>query len=438
MHFSLKNIGIIKEADIALNGLTVLAGCNDIGKSFIGRTIFSVIKAISQSEEQFYFVKMEQIEEQIDKIYVLLRDVPQVRRLSFGNFLTEIRRKIISLGFPFPESEVDEILEDLVNKIIEYTKEETQRSEGFENFQDILKKNISELKKIILEGYDRQKIITSFFNGFIRNEFQDQINFKEEKAFINCYQQQIKFLDIEIQNNKTACIDLYEPLFFDNATLIESPLVLQLANFITSNLAFGRSPYYFSRRNILGRRDLPGHYIELVQKIRNADLNIDVHKDIRNLISKIINGNIIYDKKADNFYFLRNDGLLVKQINTAHGVKTFGLIQLLLSSGALNSKSVLIIDEPEVHLHPEWQRLYAKLIVDLVRMDIPVLVSSHSPYMIKAFEVYSEKYNVKDKTKFYFGSRTEDNRVNYLDVSNNLEPIYKKLAVPMQEISFDS
>ncbi len=41
MKLTLKNVGKVKEASIQLNGLTVIAGENDSGKSTIGKTLLS-------------------------------------------------------------------------------------------------------------------------------------------------------------------------------------------------------------------------------------------------------------------------------------------------------------------------------------------------------------------------------------------------------------
>ena len=86
-------------------------------------------------------------------------------------------------------------------------------------------------------------------------------------------------------------------------------------------------------------------------------------------------------------------------LNTAYGIKSFGLLQLLNNNGYLNKKYLLILDEPEVHLHPEWQIKYADLIVNLVKNGIYVLVNSHSPYMIQAIKHYSKEYGLENKTK---------------------------------------
>ncbi|MDQ7084941.1 MAG: hypothetical protein Q9M36_08405 [Sulfurovum sp.] len=49
MKLKLNNIGIIKEAEIKIDGLTVIAGKNDSGKSTVGKVLFTLIKTISQS-----------------------------------------------------------------------------------------------------------------------------------------------------------------------------------------------------------------------------------------------------------------------------------------------------------------------------------------------------------------------------------------------------
>lgn len=54
-------------------------------------------------------------------------------------------------------------------------------------------------------------------------------------------------------------------------------------------------------------------------------------------------------------------------MNVASGIKTFGIIQLLLDADEINPGKMLIIDEPENHLHPKWQIDCAQLIVKMVK-----------------------------------------------------------------------
>lgn len=53
MKLSIQNIGVVKEANINIDGLTVICRENDTGKSTIGKTLFALVKGIIGYEEDF-------------------------------------------------------------------------------------------------------------------------------------------------------------------------------------------------------------------------------------------------------------------------------------------------------------------------------------------------------------------------------------------------
>jgi predicted ATPase len=73
LNLTLQNVGIIKQAKIALNGLTVIAGENDTGKSTVGKLMFAIVKALSRFEQDLNEDKKKQIRETIESIYFQLR-----------------------------------------------------------------------------------------------------------------------------------------------------------------------------------------------------------------------------------------------------------------------------------------------------------------------------------------------------------------------------
>ena len=90
------------------------------------------------------------------------------------------------------------------------------------------------------------------------------------------------------------------------------------------------------------------------------------------------------------------------------------------------------MDEPEIHLHPEWQLLFAELIVLIQKeFGVHVLLNTHSPYFLNAIEVYAAKYEIADRCKYYLASIKENGSV-IKDVSDHTEEIYSKLARPLQ------
>ena len=70
---------------------------------------------------------------------------------------------------------------------------------------------------------------------------------------------------------------------------------------------------------------------------------------------------------------------------------------MLLMNGAIEKNGTIVLDEPEIHLHPTWQAQLAEVIVLLQKeFGLHVLLTSHSPYFIRAIETYSVKHAISD------------------------------------------
>ena len=54
MHLKIENILSIKKANINLNGLTVIAGANDSGKSTVGKALFCLVKSIAMAKSNYF------------------------------------------------------------------------------------------------------------------------------------------------------------------------------------------------------------------------------------------------------------------------------------------------------------------------------------------------------------------------------------------------
>ena len=54
MKLNIKNFAKIKEADIVIDGITVIAGENNTGKSTIGKILFSLFNSLSDIDEKIF------------------------------------------------------------------------------------------------------------------------------------------------------------------------------------------------------------------------------------------------------------------------------------------------------------------------------------------------------------------------------------------------
>ena len=178
----------------------------------------------------------------------------------------------------------------------------------------------------------------------------------------------------------------------------------------------------------------------LVEKIQEVDNDImgglfdavsakENLQDIYNILNQVTKGNILLQN--------RQWGLSSEQLkenvnfeNLSAGLKSFVLIKLLLEKGILKERDVLILDEPEIHLHPEWQLFYAEIIVLLQKkFELSIIVTTHSSHFLEAIEYYSKKHNVEDKCEYYLAS-LEEGLAIFENVTGSLNKIYKQMVTP--------
>lgn len=76
MKLKLKNVGKIKEADIELSGLTLIAGPNDSGKSTVGKVSFALVKSIANYPALFNQIQIEKLyKEYLNPLRLELREL---------------------------------------------------------------------------------------------------------------------------------------------------------------------------------------------------------------------------------------------------------------------------------------------------------------------------------------------------------------------------
>ena len=131
-------------------------------------------------------------------------------------------------------------------------------------------------------------------------------------------------------------------------------------------------------------------------------------------------------------------GMLQKGSITAvsgSGMKTISVLVHALRNGTIRRGRVVVIDEPESNLHPEWQVKFARMLVALnKKLTVKVLLNTHSPYFLKAIEYYSGKEDVGG-VKFYQMVQAPDGLL-YLtdDCTGDTNKIFQSMYKPFQDI----
>jgi len=419
MRLVLENIGLLKHTEITLHPLCVIAGENDNGKSTIGKLVFCIIKAINRYKEDLQESKEFQINEILQDTYFTLRRHLHTKDGKIPDILRQLRPMTSGpLNLPDQLALIREALELLPKAAVD---SDSAR-------QDILEA-LEEIEQIAEQPEDTRQSIENAFNKVFASEFDASLLLQgATSGSIRLYDGDLLLIHLDIDATSGAMLrNDVEPIDIKDVTFIESPLILNHHDLLVrsqSMLDIDPKPGHS-----LGRPYTTLHNKDLFDKLKEPALPIDLFRTqdttLLDTIQQLIAGEISYDKSTRDFIFTKR-GKPVSIKNTASGIKAFGLLQILLTNEVLSKHTMLILDEPENHLHPKWQLQLAQMLVAMAKSGIYVLVSSHSPYMIEALKRYSDRAGLKDATGFFLAeNRTIEDR-------NRLGEIFNVLAEPFE------
>lgn len=416
MELNIKNFASIKEASIKIDGITVIAGENNTGKSTIGKILFASFNSLRDIDKK--------VNSEINySIRDLLMDF--IKRVTFyspkKNILVEtITRRfklndIVSNILNDINSNEDNNKENIENIIIDNIREYTNTNDKF------TKENIEFLANRIIEynNISRKKIALNLITKYYNDLFYKQINsriFKNTNAEIKLNDFGISF---EFKNDK--CAKFKKNIYENSVFLIDNPFVLDIED-------YSYSP------------SIPDSYlISEIHDKYNEDYIVDKTlaeeklEIIYKMLSNAINGKII---KRENDFYLAFDNITepISIHNISAGLKSFTIIKMMLEEGILKEKDILVLDEPEIHLHPKWQLLYAEIIVLIQKVfNLHIVITTHSPYFLESIELFTKKHGIDDKTNYYLSDiNIKENYSTINLVNDKVYDIYRKMAIPFK------
>lgn len=250
------------------------------------------------------------------------------------------------------------------------------------------------------------KSLYSIFHSMIQNSNSGsilQLQLKLKRAFLSNFQiQNLKQLSsgsycafdfsnlgsIELKEQSIATsLNRNSMPDFHHVVYLESPDCFKLnqtlrdiqhsSHSLCSDDFLNRVPKYFddlaklieSSVTVDNRKFLP--IIELIERKINGSFNV-------------VNGNITFTDHAQQ-------DVEIPLSMVSSGILNLGLIALLIKQNVLSNGSVLIIDAPESNLHPEWQHFMLDVLVELSKLGVMVVTTTHSLDMLYRFEYLISK-----------------------------------------------
>lgn len=433
MRLNITHINKIKKADIVLNGLTVIAGNNDSGKSTVGKLLFSVIKSLSNADRL-----SSQSQDRIMRVNsaLLYAYVTHAEK--------ESGEKIKGVILPSTSTAFLKDAESFANdkRWVSQLKRKLEKINIVPQQRAKIIRSIDQLVQLATESSNSEKMLKRAFQSIIGAEFLNSIcTYNTEMSEICFSEGQGKDITIQIKENKVTEFKCKTETFVKDATLVESPLYIHLIDILASAQTLGEHHYF----NVAGigkdvLRPLINYHIkDMAQKLDAFRFSLPDNvyspfiQKAQTLTDNITGGHFYFDNAKQNMYWKKGEQNYAP-VNVASGIKAFGVLQMLLETQALDESKILIWDEPENHLHPEWQIKFASVLVELAKAGIPILISSHSPYFIQAVRYFADKLSMNDFVNYYLAEETEDELCVLEDVTDDLNRIFMKLAQPMNEI----
>ncbi|MDR2624010.1 MAG: ATP-binding protein [Methanobrevibacter sp.] len=404
LKLEIKDFGPINEAELNIGKINIISGINGSGKSTTSKILYSFLASISQEGINFQNIVASKY----------LGDIERFIRFSADDYSEDLRKKFRNIRNStsttdfLDNKDIKNVLLDLKGK--EYIKS----SKNFE-------KSIEEFEKIYKLRDNLEKRGTLIFRDLILNEFNNDIHSSIDS-------------NLSLVNEKGS--------FMINFPLTDNNLRYQKMSFFVNDVFYIETPFIFdfisnARRTTYGNNILY-HQNSLIERLSGlktedklpvSNLYSESNNQVIEIINEIMQGMIKYNIKERKFSYKKfNDEHDIK--NTAAGIKMIGILQLLLNNG-LDTNSFIIMDEPEVHLHPSWQIKLAEVIVLLSKYeDINFYINSHSPQFIDSVEVFSEKYGLEDETNFYITQKAESSdKFDFIEIDRqNINVLYNDLS----------
>ena len=428
MKLKIINIGKIKEATVEIKGITVIGGENNTGKSTVGKTLYAVFNSMKNIEEKIKDERINSIVRLLNRSYLFDNNTYYISKDNLINFASKLIENKNSSDIPH----IQEAIKDLLNKKEEHRvfEEFILKQQTLFTEKEDLDKNINDLSIQIerVLNLDNESILGAYIDKALNMEFLNQVSniYTEEDSQIVLT---IKNNDtkIEIKNNSVSSIE--NPISLKTETLyIYDPYILVFADKELPNRL--KSRYINFHRFILQKKIMID---EVNHNVVDELLVKEKLDEIYKKINKVCDGDIVKIEGSLGYKQKSTDKIL-NYTNLSTGLKSFAILKDLLKKGAIETNGTIILDEPEVHIHPKWQLLFAELIVLLHKeFNLHILLNTHSPYFLHAIEVYAAKYGVADSCKYYL-SELEDKVAVIKDVTNDVDKIYDKLAQPLQDL----
>lgn len=377
MKFKIKNIGLIDETEIDISDITCVCGMNNTGKTYVTYAIYGflahfanlsrsvIIKRLINTGIRDGSINLDKVFsggvngflDDMSSIYMdVLPDVFGSRNIITSK--SELSVEINDADFDYLSFE----MQRLVNP----------RSRARDGAVNIVKLPGSNIIEFVVESTIIEKLEIRSFAAFITESLVSNVISKisptvyvasAERTGAAIFRDELDFAKLrlfDLLKSKNEKKDISDALISE---------------------AFGGNYSYAWPIE---------HNVDFVRKIESiykdsselCNLNPDIIEKFENIIGgsyKVVKDVLVYQSNSSG----KPRFAMSESSSSVRALLDIGFyIRCKLKRG-----DILMIDEPELNLHPKNQRLVARLLAALVNCGVKVFITTHSDYIIKELNI---------------------------------------------------
>ena len=401
MKFELKNVARVANAKIDLNGITIIVGDNNTGKTTVGRALYSFFNALSGINDRVPQLRTSKCFDVVSA-FLMERSIRTVRPSELHRLCT----LYIKDG------------NEARNTLVSYIQNVLRGSSVAQADIDGLLDRLRHIR-VLPERDVRNQIVSNYFYEVFHGQYMPA---KPTDAIAPYVESIIKGVPIRFNLTDSGVTYDSELDILHRAYFVDTPDLLQ--DITADGLFFshgqgsglGASLVSAIKHALNSRKSDPA---------ASAVDDLLVSDSINDLLIKIgatIHGEVSNRNIDDMARFVDQEmgGFPVDLANVSRGIRAFALLHLALKCKVIQKKDILVLDEPEIHLHPDWQLAFAEIIVLLQKaFDLTLLITTHSANFLQAVQLYSEKHNRKAFVNAYKARKRADGNSEIVSVDGN-------------------
>ncbi|TQR61303.1 AAA family ATPase [Campylobacter troglodytis] len=375
---SLKNVGMLDEAEFEVGDLTIICGENNTGKTYATYSLYGYLDFIRDINNQIYWnlaknlKKIDMLDETTIKIQK--KDMDSIVKKLLDTLQKEYK---IKLPVILACKESDFVNSDFS---IKFTKSIITHIKNTKNFfSRAVHFDIINDETYYLFNYAKSQRMP--------NETTQKENFEHKRyTFISFLLRYIAFVLYPrvsiLSTERTGASMFYREVFGNRSRIVEKISMASLENVmeVTNEL---QDSFFMHPLPIIDNMAFASSCIKIAKQDSFIAKNSSspLYNEIIKLFYTLVGGT----------YKATDAGILFKPKNSKNyypieiassSVRSLLMLNLYILNIAQKG-DILMIDEPELNLHPNNQILIGRLIALLVNAGVKVFITTHSDYIVR-------------------------------------------------------